>query len=48
MTTIFKLPVRNTMAQTRCSETYGTLCTPNGFAMKARCERLKRMLRANQ
>lgn len=26
----------------------GTVCTPNGFALKARCERLKRELKANQ
>lgn len=26
----------------------GAVCTPNGFAMKARIERLKRELKANQ
>lgn len=28
--------------------TGATLCTPNGFAMQSRCERLKRELRANR
>jgi len=25
-----------------------TVCTPDGFALKARCERLKRELKANR
>lgn len=33
-----------TMLRASCA----SVCTPDGFALKARCERLKRELKANQ